>query len=890
MAALVVVRFAAEITPMMRRPDLAILDFWQSLRATNRPSPQVVIVAVDEKSIARIGPPAWPRSEYVPLIERLVSAGAQVIGLDFTFGAIERQATNNQLLAKAIKKAGNVVFGYEFTQVGDPSPPGNPPSKAVQASALRRSASPALPPAPSLIEPEPVLAAAAAAVGHIGVLASEDGRLRVLPLVIQHGDGAYPSMALQLARLYMGTSLQDVELRSGVLSLGAVDIPVSGSGEVLLNWPAAGERAFPQHSFLDVVRGDVPAEAFRGKVVLVAGTAPGIDDRDFPFAVAAPGVLLHATFLDNVFRADFVQAPQWAWLLEWGLFLMLCVLSLWLLPRVSSPRLLAGVPILALLLVGAAGFLLMQRGVWIKVAYPCLALLVPFGFVVARRLTASEKETRDVAAESLENQKLLGLSFQEKGMLDMALATFSKLPFTEDMKLVFVNLGLDYENRGLRDKAYLVYKKVANVDPSFEDVAQRMERLSQGGANTFGVPTVQAARVPTVQEVQEGTVQEAPAPTVQEVRTPSPISAASASSPLAHLVPSQVSGAEPPTLVVSGTLGAADSSEAATRHRIGAAAGGSVPAAGPEHHTPATPFPSPATPAPRAHAGGDLTPAPTAPGGSILPGARFGRYDVERQIGRGGMGDVYLVRDTVINRRAALKTIRPDTNLAPKETIEMRQRFYREAQTAGALTHPNIVTIYDVGENLGMSYIVMELVEGDTLTQWMKRQRFSVAQIKHVIHHACMGLDYAHASGVVHRDVKPDNIMLSNTGLVKVMDFGIARVMESSLTKTGSVIGTPAYMSPEQVHGHRVDARTDIFSLGVILYELLTGTKPFVGETVSALMYAIVRADHAEPSALDAKVDPTWDLVLRKALAKDREQRYASAKDFAQAVRDAPGR
>ena len=879
-AALVVLRFAAEITPVMRRPDLALLDFWQSLRGTGRPSPQVVIVAVDEKSIARLGPPAWPRNEYVPLIERLAKAGAHVIGFDFTFGALEREAAHNQALADAMKTAGNVVFGYEFTEVGDPSPPGSPPSEVMQQNALPRFASAAIPPAPSLIEPEPLLAEAAVALGHVRTVASEDGRMRVLPLVIQHGDKAYPSLALQLARVYTGTPMQAVELRNGVLTLGAVDVPVSGSGEVLLNWPAAGERAFPQHSFLDVVRGDVPDEAFRGKVVLVAGTASGVDDRDFPFAEAAPGVLIYATFLDNVFRADFVQAPIWAWLFEWGLFFAACLLGVWLLPRLSTPRLLAGIPVLALLLVGGAGFLFVQKGVWIKVVYPCLALLVPLGFVVARRLTESEKETRDVAAEKLESQKLLGLSFQEKGMLDMALATFSKLPFTEDMKLVFVNLGLDYENRGLRDKAYIVYKKVFDADPAFEDVARRIERLSQAGVSMFGVPTLQGPRTPSP-------MRSSLPPTAQ-------------SSPLGHLVATPLPAGPPPTLVEGETLAtppsmpvAAAGSGGGVGGPAGARAGGTVADLEDELPTRAGPAPArtlPPPPLPPTHVGaGGPVPTPI-PGGSVGPGARFGRYEVVRHLGRGGMGDVFLVRDTVINRQAALKTIRPDTNLPPKELIEMRQRFYREAQTAGALTHPNIVTIYDVGEDLGMSYIVMEFVEGETLSQWMKRQRFGIAQTKHVIYHAGMGLDFAHTSGVFHRDVKPDNIMVSKTGQVKVMDFGIARLVESSLTKTGSVMGTPAYMSPEQVNGQKIDARSDIFSLGVILYELLTGRKPFTGQTMSSLMFAIVRSDPAQPSTLDAKVHATWDEILRKALAKNRDERYASAKDFAQAVRDAPGR
>jgi serine/threonine-protein kinase len=842
-AAVVLVRLGAEVVPAMRVPDLMLLDGWQSLRATHRPSPQVVIVAIDEKSIQRFGPPAWPRSEYVPLVERLAHAGARVIGFDFTFGTLEREAANNDLFAAAMKKAGNVVFGYEFTDVGDPSPAGAPPSVAIQASALVRFDAPNLPPAPRLIEPEPVLAEAAAAVGHVRTVASEDGRIRVLPLAIQHGGRAYPSFGLQVARVYTATPVEAVGLKGNVLTMAEWDIPVSPSGEVLLDWPAAGEKAFPQYSFLDVVRGDVPDEAFRDKAVLVAGTASGLDDRELPFAVAAPGVLIYASFLDNVFRADFVRAPVWAWLLEWGLFFAVCGLGVWLLPRLNTGLLLVGVPLLLLCVLGGTGFLFVQKGVWLKAVYPCLAFVVPLAVVVALRLTASERETRDVVAEKVENQKLLGLSFQEKGMLDMALATFNKLPFTEDMKLVYVNLGLDYENRGLRDKAFLVYKKIFDLDPGFENVAQRMERLSQAGAGSsfFAAPTAQVARVPT--PVQPASGSRPPAPTVPDGEGVTELAPSAQRTPAGAAPGLGRTAAPPPTRQIPPTV-------------LGT--GGSV----------ATPIPG--------------SPAP--------PGARLGRYEVERHLGRGGMGDVYLVRDTVINRKAALKTIRPDADLDAQQVIEMRQRFYREAQTAGKLTHPNVVTVYDVGEDLGMSYIVMEFVEGQTLTQWMKAQRFSVAQIKHVMVHAGAGLDYAHENGVFHRDVKPDNIMLTKAGTVKVMDFGIARVMDSSLTKTGSVMGTPAYMSPEQVNGKKVDARSDIFSLGVILYELLTGRKPFAGDTMPSLMFAILQENPPEPSRVDAKVDPAWDAILKKALAKNRDERYATAKEFVQAVRDAPVR
>jgi serine/threonine-protein kinase len=854
-AVLVAVRVVAEVTPVLRRPDLALFDAWQSLRARH-PSPQVAIVGVDEKSIARFGPPAWPRSEYVPLVERLSKAGAKVIGFDFTFGALEREAANNQLFAAAMKSAGNVVFGYEFRDVGDPSPPGQAPSGAVQAGSLPRPG-PLVPPAPRLIEPEPALAEAAAALGHVFSLASEeDGRIRVVPLLVRHGDNAFPSFALQVARVYTGSAAEDVRVAGDTLEMGAYEIPMSPSAEVLLDWPAGGEKAFPQYSFLDVVRGDVPDEAFRGKAVLVAGTASGLDDRDYPFAVEAPGVLTHAAFLDNLFLFEFLKAPQWAWVLEWATFLAVCGLGVGLLPRLSTSLLLAGVPLLALLVVGGAGFVLVQKGIWIKTFYPALALFAPLALVVALRLTASERETRDVGAEKRDAERKLGLSFQEKGMLDMALAQFNKLPFTPDMKSIYLNLGLDYENRGLGQKAYVVYKKIFDADPAYEDVVQRMERLSQAGAGAsfFAVPTSLAGRV-----------------------TPPPMTASPVARPGAG-----ARAAEPPPAAPAPAAPDSPTSPDLVQTDLSPSVHGAAepgPAAG---QSPTQLAPTGMVAAP--------PPATTLPAGPAPPGARLGRYVVERHLGRGGMGDVYLVHDTVMNRRAALKTMRLDADLDPQQAIEVRQRFYREGKTAGGLTHPNIVTMYDVGEDLGQSYIVMEFVEGATLTQHMKKQRFSVAQIKHVVYNAAMALEHAHENGIFHRDVKPDNIMVSRNGTVKVMDFGIARAIDSTLTKTGSVMGTPAYMSPEQAEGKRVDARSDIFSLGVILYELLAGRRPFTGDSFASLMFSIMRDNPAPPSLLDAGVSPSWDAIVMKALAKNRDERYQTARELAQAVKDAAAR
>jgi serine/threonine protein kinase len=271
------------------------------------------------------------------------------------------------------------------------------------------------------------------------------------------------------------------------------------------------------------------------------------------------------------------------------------------------------------------------------------------------------------------------------------------------------------------------------------------------------------------------------------------------------------------------------------------------------------------------------------------PGTQGSRYRLVQKLGRGAMGEVFLMEDTNLDRKVAIKTIRPDVEMSSREAIEMRQRFVREAKTAGKLTHPNIVTVYDSFEGEGgIAYIVMEYVEGDTLANIIKKTRLTVPQVKHVIVNAANGLQHAHDHGVFHRDVKPENIMVSpKTGVTKLMDFGIARLVESNMTATGSVLGTPAYMSPEQVTGKKVDARSDVFALGVVLYELLVGQRPFGGSKITELMFAILQHEPTRPSVADArhKVSPEWDALVLKSLAKKPDDRFQSALEFANAVR-----
>jgi tRNA A-37 threonylcarbamoyl transferase component Bud32 len=261
----------------------------------------------------------------------------------------------------------------------------------------------------------------------------------------------------------------------------------------------------------------------------------------------------------------------------------------------------------------------------------------------------------------------------------------------------------------------------------------------------------------------------------------------------------------------------------------------------------------------------------------------IGKYEIRREIGRGAMGVVYEAYDPMIKRVVALKTIRQD-QLSGEDSTQMVNRFRREAQAAGRLNHPNIVSIYDFGEESGVWYIAMEFVHGRELKQCFEaNERFRIPDIVRIMKQILGALDYSHRQGVIHRDIKPANIFLLNDGSVKVGDFGIAHIEASNLTQVGTVLGTPSYMSPEQIMGLPVDGRSDLFSAGVILYQFLTGERPFSGSATTT-MQKVLKEDPLPPSSLNIQVLPVMDSVVRKALAKNADDRYQKAQVFADAI------
>ena len=262
---------------------------------------------------------------------------------------------------------------------------------------------------------------------------------------------------------------------------------------------------------------------------------------------------------------------------------------------------------------------------------------------------------------------------------------------------------------------------------------------------------------------------------------------------------------------------------------------------------------------------------------------KIGRYEIASELGRGAMGIVYRARDPRIGREVAIKMIKLADQADADEIEGLRERLFREAQSAGRLSHPGIVTIFDVDEQDGVAYITMELVEGQTLDQYVSKDGGTARSLEFVsdlLLKVGAALDYAHRREIVHRDIKPSNIMISDDG-IKIMDFGVARIASSNLTRTGTVMGTPNYMSPEQVKGEGIDGRSDQFSLGVIIYELLTGKKPFQGENLTSTIFKIVSAIPVAPRQLNPKISPALDAAVLRTLDKDRTGRFDSCSEFA---------
>jgi serine/threonine protein kinase len=266
----------------------------------------------------------------------------------------------------------------------------------------------------------------------------------------------------------------------------------------------------------------------------------------------------------------------------------------------------------------------------------------------------------------------------------------------------------------------------------------------------------------------------------------------------------------------------------------------------------------------------------------------IGRYRIVGELGRGAMGVVYKAQDPAIGRMIAVKSIRLGELTEESERERLRERLFREAQSAGILSHPGIVTIYDIAEEGGLAYIFMELVNGPALDKMLKAEQTPDKEtLLSILRQVATALDYAHKKGIVHRDIKPANIMVHEDGTAKVTDFGVAKIVSQQMTQAGTIMGTPSYMSPEQVQGGAISGRADQFSLAVIAYEMLTGEKPFTADYLPTLLFKIVREEPVPPQRLNATLSADVETVMRRALSKNPANRYDSCLEFVSALASA---
>lgn len=805
--------------------------------ATERtPSPRIAIIAIDQQSIDNIGRWPWPRDVHARMIDKLAQAQSKVIGTTIFFAepqidpglayinkllAIESQVRSaaaaqpaegegdsmpaatesldafsavlreaeaalntDRQLAESVARAGNVALPMLFLDGEPQGRPDKPLPEFVRLMALKNvEGSEPLPPltldvAAGVIEP---LGKVAAVVGHLNPSIDRDGGLRVQPLVMTHFDQLYPSLPLLIAAKSLNLGVDDIRVKLGEsVTLGRLKVATDPSlGMYSFYYRGAdGKAAFPVDSFFDVMSGKIPLDKYRDKIVLIGQTAPGIGNfYATPVSPAMSSVEVMAHGLSSILQEHFFVSPSWAWAAELGVFLLIALYLIVLLPRLKA-GLGAGVTAVLFVALLATHFVLMTgQLMWLQLMLPATLLLVGHLLLTTKRFLVTERGKAKSDEQSAESNRMLALAFQGQGQLDMAWDKFRQVPLSDAVMENLYNLALDFERKRQFNKAESVFRHMASFNPKFKDLETRVKRAK----------------------------------------------------------------AMSETVMLGGS-------------------------------------------------GGGRTNTSILEDGTVEK-PMLGRYQVEKELGKGAMGVVYLGRDPKINRVVAIKTLALSQEFDEEELADVKERFFREAETAGRLNHPNIVTIFDAGEEHDLAYIAMEFLKGrDLVPQTKPGHLLPLPKVMDIAARVADALAYAHGNNVVHRDVKPANIMYeAESDLVKVTDFGIARITDSSRTKTGMVLGTPSYMSPEQLAGKKIDGRSDLFSLGVMLFQMVCGRLPFEGDSMAQLMFRIANEQHPDIRDLRPDVPDCLSAIIDRALAKDADARYQSGSDMAADLRTCAG-
>ncbi|MEX1074019.1 MAG: serine/threonine-protein kinase [Burkholderiales bacterium] len=784
--------------------------------SSRTPSERIAVIAIDDTSIDNIGRWPWPRTKLAEMTDILSKANAKVIGSTvFLFDSAtandpgyqyitkllelaqrqqpegaqpspllpllqeaEAALNTDRRLAESYSRAGNVLLPMLFAMGNPRGKPDQPLPAFVLKAAIPGAAGElgALPTSEARI-PLPSLGQVAAGFGHLNANLDVDGGIRTEPLVLRYFEQHFPSLSLMIAAKSLNLGAEDIRIRAleGV-SLGNLNIGTDPALQMYTYFykNVGGRPAFQVDSFYDVITGKIPAAKYADKIVLIGATAAGVGTTSVtPVSPAMAPVLTLAHSVSSILQEHFFVAPAWASLAQWGVFLLIALYLIVMLPRLkAAPAALLTGAILAVL-IGVHFVLMTTQNTWMQLMVPATLLLVGHVALATKRFIVTEAAKLKSDESSAESNRMLGIAYQAQGQLDLAWDKFRQVPMSAAVMDNLYNLALDFERKRQFNKAEAVFRHMHEYNPKFKDLEQRLSRAKQLSETVI--------------------------------------------------------------------LGAGSS-----------------------------------------HPGGSL---------NLAAGEKpkFGRFEVQKELGKGAMGVVYLGKDPKIGREVAIKTMALAQEFEAEELAEVKERFFREAETAGRLSHPNIVTIYDTGEEHDYCYIAMELLKGGDLAPFVKAPNLLPAdKAVSVVARAAEALGYAHKQGVVHRDVKPANMMYHpDTDTLKLTDFGIARLTDSSKTKTGMVLGTPSYMSPEQLAGKKIEGRSDLFSLAVSLYQLLCGRLPFEAESMAQLMFKIAGEPPTDILTVNARVPPSLAAFLDKALAKNPDERFQSGEAFAAALRAA---
>ncbi|HKU15597.1 MAG TPA: serine/threonine-protein kinase, partial [Steroidobacteraceae bacterium] len=702
-------------------------------------------------------------------------------------------------LAAAMRAHGNVVLPVDVRLAesggGKSDLPANLLAKG-DAGALRDART-----AGVVTQPTPILAQAAAAVGHTAVIADRDGKVRSDVAALRVGaDALLPSMATAVAARALGVEPAELNFGSGdALHLGSRVRPLGAALAVSPHYLPTQPPQFTQLPYWRVLAGDVPVEQLRDKTVIVGfldSPQAATGTVTTPASGTSPFALTTASTVTSLITGKVYSRPAYAVALEWLAAIAVVAFAAFALPLAGAGLgALASVLFIVILIVAEVA-LLSSSLVWVRFLLPGLAILVGYALYLPgelmRRATTRNEDAKNLSANSLRN---LGQTFQRQGQLDLAFETYRRCPLDAATMELMYYLGNDFEKRRQTQKASNVYSYIAARDPNYRDLRARRARLKEQ---------------PLTRELT-------PKPAPEPVRAPAPRSA----------LDTQPND------------------------------------------------PDMAYPAPR----------------HVRPTRTLGRYEIERELGKGAMGTVYLGRDPKINRVVAIKAIPLAEEFEEDDLQEARARFFREAEMAGRLNHPAIVTVYDAGEDQGLAYIAMEYLRGTHLSHYTESTRLlPFKNTMLLVARMADALYYAHRQNVVHRDIKPANIMFNpDTDELKITDFGIARLTDTSRTKTGIVLGTPSFMSPEQLEGRPLDGRSDQFALAVSLYQLLCGQLPFRAESMPRLMQKIATEPHASVRLVRPELPESIDAIIGRALSKSADDRYAHCGDLANALRECAG-